>query len=156
PMQAPRRFLPKVWRSSIGSKWRLDKPGAAMGLARLAHQQREMVEARRMLEDAQRVGAEKLAMLTDTDRPRPLTALGGEMPVGSIDLPRLRSDFRETAAWLPQLRTGADGTATATFRLPDSLTRYRLTALALTRETDIGTGRSRIEAALPLAVQVLL
>jgi uncharacterized protein YfaS (alpha-2-macroglobulin family) len=80
----------------------------------------------------------------------------GEMPVGSLDLPALRSDFRETAVWLPQLRTGPDGEGRASFRLPGSLTSYRLSAVALTRRTEIGTGRVEIRATLPLSAEIAL
>ena len=63
----------------------------------------------------------------------------GEMPSGSVSLARLRQDFRETATWQPQLRTGADGIVRTTFRLPDSLTSYRLTAVALTKDNSDGS-----------------
>jgi uncharacterized protein YfaS (alpha-2-macroglobulin family) len=42
-----------------------------------------------------------------------------------------RRDFRPTAVFEPFLITGADGTATVKFRLPDSLTTYRCTAVAV-------------------------
>ena len=80
----------------------------------------------------------------------------GEMPSGSISLARVRQDFRETATWQPQLRTGADGLVRTTFRLPDSLTSYRLTAVALTKDTEIGTAKAQVRVQLPLAVQVFL
>jgi uncharacterized protein YfaS (alpha-2-macroglobulin family) len=80
----------------------------------------------------------------------------GERPVASLTLGRLRADFRETAAWQPQLRADADGLARTSFKLPDSLTRYRLTAVALTRETEIGVGRAGLRTTLPLAVQLTL
>jgi uncharacterized protein YfaS (alpha-2-macroglobulin family) len=73
-----------------------------------------------------------------------------------VSLARLRQDFRETATWQPQLRTGPDGVARANFRLPDSHTSYRLTAVALTKDTEIGTATARVRAHLPLAVQVFL
>jgi uncharacterized protein YfaS (alpha-2-macroglobulin family) len=41
-----------------------------------------------------------------------------------------RKDFRTTAVFEPFLVTGADGTATVKFKLPDSLTTYRCTAIA--------------------------
>src|SRR5207247_5527613 len=79
-----------------------------------------------------------------------------ELPSGSGSLARLRQDVRESAAWQPQLRTGRDGIVRTTFRLPDSLTSYRLTAVALTKETEIGTAKTQVRAQLPLAVQVFL
>jgi hypothetical protein len=80
----------------------------------------------------------------------------GELPVAALSLVRLRTDFRETAAWLPQLRAGTGGQVKASFKLPDSLTAYRLTALGLTKQTEIGSAKTSIRAALPLSVQVFL
>ncbi len=82
--------------------------------------------------------------------------LSGQMPVASLPLARLRSDFRETAAWLPQLRTDSRGELRTTFKLPDNLTSYRLSAVALTKKTEIGTSRTETRVSLPLAVQVIL
>jgi uncharacterized protein YfaS (alpha-2-macroglobulin family) len=73
-----------------------------------------------------------------------------------MPLARLRTDFRETAAWQPQLHGGADGIVRTSFHLPDSLTRYRLTAVALTRQSEVGVGTARVRATLPLAVQLFL
>jgi uncharacterized protein YfaS (alpha-2-macroglobulin family) len=42
-----------------------------------------------------------------------------------------RKDFRPTAVFEPYLLTGADGTVTVQFGLPDSLTTYRCTAVAV-------------------------
>ncbi len=50
----------------------------------------------------------------------------------------LRQHFAETAAFLADLRTGPDGVVSATFRLPDSLTTWRLLARAVTRDTKLG------------------
>ena len=74
----------------------------------------------------------------------------------NISLARLRSDFRETAAWQPQLRTDRNGLLETSFVLPDSLTRYRLTGVGLTRQAEIGIARTRITASMPLAVQLFL
>lgn len=50
----------------------------------------------------------------------------------------LRQHFAETAAFLADLRTGPDGVVSATFRLPDNLTTWRLLARAVTRDTKLG------------------
>ncbi len=78
------------------------------------------------------------------------------LPASSIPLARLRTDFRETAAWLPQLRTDANGAINASFTLPDTLTRYRLTAVAINKQADVGSGRAIIQAKMPLSVQLVL
>ncbi len=46
--------------------------------------------------------------------------------------PRLRHVFEETAYWTPSLETDASGRASIHFRLPDSLTTWKLHALAST------------------------
>lgn len=43
---------------------------------------------------------------------------------------KLRKNFDPCAAWAPALKTGADGNFSHTFTLPDTLTRYRLIAVA--------------------------
>ncbi len=52
--------------------------------------------------------------------------------------PRLRHVFEETAYWAPSLETNATGHATLHFRLPDSLTTWKLHALASTTNGRIG------------------
>ena len=60
-----------------------------------------------------------------------------------------RKDFRPTAVFEPYLVTGPDGTAVFTFRLPDSLTTYRCTALAVgLNEFGIAEGDLRVSAPL--------
>ncbi|MDR3162160.1 MAG: alpha-2-macroglobulin [Spirochaetaceae bacterium] len=60
-----------------------------------------------------------------------------------------RKDFRPTAVFEPYLVTGPDGTATFRFRLPDSLTTYRCTALAVgLREFGIAEEDLRVSAPL--------
>ncbi len=46
-------------------------------------------------------------------------------------LPRLRSNFEPVALWLASLETAEDGSFTAECRLPDTLTTYKVYALAL-------------------------
>ena len=52
--------------------------------------------------------------------------------------PRLRHVFDETAYWAPSLETGKNGRAALSFRLPDSLTTWKLHALASTIDGRIG------------------
>jgi hypothetical protein len=51
--------------------------------------------------------------------------------------PRLRHVFEETAYWTPSLETDASGRASLHFRLPDSLTTWKLHALASTADGRI-------------------
>src|SRR5262249_55066282 len=90
------RFRRKAWRGSLGSRVR---PEAGEQLKQLARVQ-EMQDA--AVADL-KTAVER--MRPDVETNRPLLPLPGEKPVGVMPLGRLRSDFRETAAWLPQLRT---------------------------------------------------
>ncbi|MBF0271518.1 MAG: alpha-2-macroglobulin family protein [Magnetococcales bacterium] len=53
-------------------------------------------------------------------------------------LERPRRENMDTALWLPHLRTGADGRGRFEFVLPDSITRWRITARATTTEGRFG------------------
>lgn len=53
-------------------------------------------------------------------------------------LERPRRDDVDTAAWFPRLRTDKRGRASVTFSMPDSLTRWRVTARALTPDGEAG------------------
>jgi hypothetical protein len=53
--------------------------------------------------------------------------------------PRLRHVFEETAYWAPSLETNASGHASLHFRLPDSLTTWKLHALASTVDGRIAS-----------------
>ncbi|MEW5987109.1 MAG: Ig-like domain-containing protein [Chloroflexota bacterium] len=57
---------------------------------------------------------------------------------GGDELGGPRSDFPDTAVWFPVLHTDANGEATVTVTLPDSLTSWRLTAKAVTADTQVG------------------
>jgi len=67
-----------------------------------------------------------------------------------------RSDFRDTAAWFPSLRTDANGRATVTFKLPDNLTSWRLSAKAVTLNHRVGESYTNIETKKDLLIRPLL
>ncbi len=143
------RFYVKAWRSSIGNRW-------AILADRAKDSVRHDIEAMAKSMQSAKEGKEGEGRDSLRGIVRELSLPLGEMPIATVPLARLRSDFRETATWQPQLRTGADGTLRTTFKLPDSLTRYRLSAVALTKTTAIGTSRAEVRSSLPLAVQVIL
>lgn len=61
---------------------------------------------------------------------------GGATP----DAPQpLRSNFAETAFWAPQVLTGADGSATLEFTVPDSVTAWSVWVHAVTRDLKGGS-----------------
>ncbi len=57
---------------------------------------------------------------------------GGEEPIA------IREFFPDTTLWQPTVTTGADGKATVTVDFPDSLTTWRTTARAVTKDTRVG------------------
>jgi uncharacterized protein YfaS (alpha-2-macroglobulin family) len=149
-----RRFLPKPWRTSLGHTW--SKANLQIEKDQLQQANKQLLES---LSKAMESLKSEQAMLqghTEHFTSVPLSRLQGEMPATQIPIARLRENFRETAAWLPQLTTDANGEVRTSFTLPDSLTRYRLTSLAITKDTEVGVGRARITASMPLAAQVIL
>jgi hypothetical protein len=64
---------------------------------------------------------------------RAIASPGGKASISEPRFtPRLRHVFEETAFWTPSLETDAQGHASLHFRLPDSLTTWKLHALAST------------------------
>lgn len=69
---------------------------------------------------------------------------------------RLRSDFRPSAHWDPRIVTDGSGRAEVTFRLPESLTTWRLMAVAVSTGDRFGRGESQVTATQPLVLQPAL
>ncbi|MDL2228973.1 alpha-2-macroglobulin [Treponema sp. OttesenSCG-928-L16] len=66
-----------------------------------------------------------------------------------------REDFRPTAVFEPFLVTGKDGTVTVRFKLPDSLTTYRCTAVAVGTE-EFGIREQDLRVSAPLTATAAL
>lgn len=73
---------------------------------------------------------------------------------GKSDPNRLRQRFRDTAYWNPTVMTNAQGEATVSFRLPDNLTTWRLTARALSDDARGGQGVGRLEVTKSLITRL--
>lgn len=67
---------------------------------------------------------------------------------------KIRKNFKDTAHWAPFVAVGADGQATVDLTLPDNLTAWRTTALAVTPATQVGVGRASRPASKPLQVSL--
>jgi uncharacterized protein YfaS (alpha-2-macroglobulin family) len=65
---------------------------------------------------------------------------------GGLAEPNIRINFPDTALWMPSVRTGKDGLAKISFRLPDSITSYRMTARGVTLDGIAGEARGNIVA----------
>ena len=59
---------------------------------------------------------------------------------------RPRRDETDTALWIPRLTTDRDGKAQFSFSMPDSLTRWRITARAMTDSGVVGQTKSFLES----------
>jgi alpha-2-macroglobulin len=66
----------------------------------------------------------------------------------------VRSDFRDTAFWSPDVKTSADGTARVSWTYPDNLTTWKASARATTTGSDFGIGRGEALTTKPLLVRV--
>jgi len=89
------------------------------------------------LEDRDRTRTEQAAAGNQKNEQQPGTAGAGESggsSDASADGARVREYFPETMVWEPELLSDADGTAELSVELPDSITTWRLTAMAQTRD----------------------
>lgn len=68
----------------------------------------------------------------------------------------LRSDFSETAFWRPHLLTGADGSATFEFKVPDSVTSWNVWVHAITRDLKSGSVKREARTVKELMVRPYL
>ncbi|MBA4066030.1 MAG: hypothetical protein C0501_20385 [Isosphaera sp.] len=85
------------------------------------------------------------------------------LPAGGVALPGLglpdevvRRDFADSAHWTAKLRTAADGTATASFKLPDSLTNWRVQVTAVSPKMHVGTGTATFKSTRAVMVWPML
>ncbi|MBK9153749.1 MAG: hypothetical protein IPM25_05970 [Chloracidobacterium sp.] len=65
----------------------------------------------------------------------------------------LRENFDALAKWSPSVRTDSSGRATVEVKLPDNLTRYRITAVSVDHGKRFGKSESNITAKKPLMVR---
>lgn len=98
-------------------------------------------------------GADSRSLLID-----PVTYALTDLQGGdATDDPKMkdRKDFRPTAVFEPYLVTGEDGTVTVRFKLPDSLTTYRCTAIAVDT-ARFGMAEKDLRVSAPLVAQAAL
>jgi len=66
----------------------------------------------------------------------------------------VRTDFNPLAVFEPEVRTGANGEASLSIKVPDNLTRYRIMVVAVDEGgRQFGKGESNLTARLPLMVR---
>ncbi|HYC59171.1 MAG TPA: MG2 domain-containing protein [Thermoanaerobaculia bacterium] len=79
--------------------------------------------------------------------------VGGAASAPNMEV-QVRSDFRSTALWKPDVVTDANGTATVKVKFPEALTTWRATARAATSGSSFGMGSSTSRTNLPLLVRL--
>ena len=89
--------------------------------------------------------------LAQRRRPLSLADFKGDTP----ERPQVRKNFPDAIYWSPSVVTGPDGTATVKVDYPDSLTTWRLTARAVTRETQVGMAVARTITTRDLLLRVV-
>jgi uncharacterized protein YfaS (alpha-2-macroglobulin family) len=72
---------------------------------------------------------------------------------GGIDGAGMRSDFRVLAFWLGSVTTDDNGHATLDVKLPDSLTTYRIMAVASDRASRFGNADAEVRVNKPLTMK---
>lgn len=71
---------------------------------------------------------------------------------GAAPQPAVRTDFRETAFFFPDLLTDKDGAVILRFTMPEALTRWKLLGLAHTADLKVGTFTKETITQKPLMV----
>jgi len=80
-----------------------------------------------------------------------VTAEGGGDGMGEA----YRSEFEDTAAFIT-ITTGSNGKTTASFKLPDNLTSWRITAIGITDNLRAGYDKKNITVGLPFFVNQVI
>jgi len=73
-------------------------------------------------------------------RTKPFTGGGGDPNKQAGSKVQERRDFDPLAFWSPNLRTGSNGTVKVRFKLPDTVTAYRVYAVAVDKGARYGSG----------------
>lgn len=98
------------------------------------------------------VGAAPKAMNKLSRTQSSTNADNGKAGISSDDI-LYRTDFQETAFFYPQLQTDSTGELNIRFKVPQSLTRWKLNILAYTRQLAHGTLTRYITTSKPLMVR---
>ena len=75
-------------------------------------------------------------------------------PPGQEPAVQVRSDFRSTILWQPDVKTDGNGAATVKVKYPDSLTTWQATARVATTGSQFGIGNASTRTKQPLIVRL--
>jgi hypothetical protein len=90
---------------------------------------------------------DKIADMAYLEQERDEEAQNPDTPIN------LRTNFDALAIFAPNVKTDSNGKATVNIKLPDNLTRYRITAVSVDTGKRFGKGESNLTARQPLMVR---
>jgi len=98
---------------------------------------------------------ETTVSMVSRERSLPKTAPGAVLaaPTGAMSTPRLRHDFPETMLWEPELVTDHRGRAKLDFKMADNITTWKLTAVASTKNGELGSAEKDLRAFQPFFLE---
>ena len=86
----------------------------------------------------------------------PIALAPMDMTTGGDNSTAIRRDFSDAAFWNAHVRTDARGHASVEFKLPDSLTNWRVVVTAVTKDLQVGTTSSHFRTFKPVMVWPML
>lgn len=76
-----------------------------------------------------------------------------DVSLGEVEV-QVRTDFRSTVLWQPDVKTGPDGTAKVKLKFPDSLTSWKATARVASKGNQFGIAETTTRTRQPLIVRL--
>jgi hypothetical protein len=100
-------------------------------------------------------GLSGITVMGDLSRAKmPAGRFSGNPSAGEEPAVVVRSDFRSTVFWQPDVHTDKNGTATVKVKYPDSLTSWRATARAVSQANQFGIADTTTRTRQPLIVRL--
>lgn len=100
-----------------------------------------------------RAGVGRVAKMKSAEAPAPAPVTAGERQAQEPAV-QVRSDFRSTIIWQPDIKTDGAGRATVKVKYPDSLTTWEATARVATAGNQFGIGSGTTRTKQPLIVRL--
>ena len=98
--------------------------------------------------------AMRLAYFNSDEKSKMPAEMSAEPPSGEEPAVQVRTDFRSTILWQPDVKTDANGQATVKVKYPDSLTGWKATARAVSSGNQFGIADATTRTKQPLIVRL--